>query len=71
LHSRLTFPLPQAEGEGKAIPPPATRHASIGPARRGSCLADLAAAQRIAAQQGATLIELRANSDLKLHSKAS
>jgi hypothetical protein len=43
----------------------------LAPARRGSCLADLAAAQRIAAQQSATLIELRANSDLKLHSKAS
>ena len=34
-------------------------------------LADLAAAQRIAAEQGATLIELRANSDLAIHSKAS
>jgi len=34
-------------------------------------LTDLAAAQQIAAQQGATLIELRANSDLALHSKAS
>jgi class 3 adenylate cyclase/tetratricopeptide (TPR) repeat protein len=34
-------------------------------------LADLAEAQRIAVQQGSTLFELRANTDLELHSKAS
>jgi class 3 adenylate cyclase len=34
-------------------------------------LTDLAEAQRIAVQQGSTLLELRANTDLELHSKAS